>query len=130
MLSIDPSLDVCVTCHSLVKPERVAKGPAWIGWVLLPFYLLPGILYFAWRARTKHMACPRCGGETLVPATSTRGTEIMALANAAIPESTARLEICPSCMLPVSFPLGRNTISCPHCTTKLTLTAPGRIETD
>ncbi len=129
ILPTAPNAEVCLTCHSVVVAKREPAGPAWVGWVLLPFYLLPGILYFVWRSRSRRPVCPRCDGTVLVPALSARGNEILAAAAAALPPSSGHRD-CPSCMLPVIFPAGRRTIPCPHCTTNLTLTESGRIETD
>jgi LSD1 subclass zinc finger protein len=123
--------DVCLTCYSVVHAKRETKGPAWIGWVLLPFYLLPGILYFVWRSRSQRAVCPRCGSEALVPATSARAIEIISgTAAAKISSGGGRIETCPSCLLPVNFPAGARRVPCPHCTTNLTLTDTGSIETD
>ena len=129
MINLHPRAEVCLTCHSVVSPVKEARGPAWVGWVLLPFYLLPGIVYFAWRSRTRRDVCPRCGGDALVPTTSVRGTEIISAASELIAPAAGHLDTCPSCLLPVNFPAGRRTLKCPYCTTNLTLTDSG-IETD
>jgi predicted RNA-binding Zn-ribbon protein involved in translation (DUF1610 family) len=126
-IHVDPASEVCLSCQSVVTAKMEARGPAWIGWVLLLGYFVPGVIYFIWRRKTKQPVCPKCGSNALVPGSSPRALEILAASNAPKPVTGGRNEMCPACMLPLVFPYDAEKVRCPHCTSIIARSASGAL---
>lgn len=47
-------------CGYVGKPKKTSRGSLIVGFVLLLFFLLPGILYFMLKSGYRY-SCPRCG---------------------------------------------------------------------
>lgn len=124
-IHVDPASEVCVSCQSVVHAKMEARGPAWIGWLLLLGYFVPGVIYFIWRSKTKQKVCPKCGSNALVPGSSQRAMEIVSGAATPKPVASGRNEMCPACMLPLVFPYDADKVQCPHCTSIIARTPSG-----
>ena len=53
-------------------------------------FLVPGLIYSAWRISKRHDVCPSCGGADLVPLGSPRGKELAASAEYSAPSDVYR----------------------------------------
>lgn len=58
---------LCIACQHVGEAKRVTRGSIWIELVMWLFFLLPGLIYSIWRLTTRHDACERCGGKSLIP---------------------------------------------------------------
>ena len=61
---------LCVDCGYQGKPTPEMKGSFIIEILLLCCFILPGLIYTAWRLSTKKNVCPSCGSENLIPVES------------------------------------------------------------
>ncbi len=57
----------CMTCGSDVKVKSVTRGSTGIELILWLCFLVPGLIYSAWRGSTRYKACSSCGAVNLVP---------------------------------------------------------------
>lgn len=62
-----PKLVVCTRCLDTVTPKRVTPGSILVELVLWLCFILPGLIYSAWRLSARHWACPSCWSKELVP---------------------------------------------------------------
>lgn len=67
---------VCSTCgfHGHVE---LKKPSAALGVFLLLLYIIPGLIYFAWRETAGKRKCPMCQGEQLIPDDSPMAQKIL-----------------------------------------------------
>lgn len=76
---------VCTQCGYAGASKTATKGSFLIEVVLWLCFLVPGIIYSLWRLTSRHTACPKCGGNTLIPADSPKG-KILLEQSGVIPE--------------------------------------------
>jgi hypothetical protein len=69
---------VCTACGVSGAPKRVTKGSFLIELALWFFFIVPGLIYSLWRLTSKHDACEKCGGVSLVPLDSPVGQRLIA----------------------------------------------------
>jgi ribosomal protein S27AE len=74
---LDPRARYCSRCGSVAIPVAHTKGSFLIELLLWLCFLLPGIIYSAWRLNTRSQVCPKCGSSEIIPADSPRAKEIM-----------------------------------------------------
>ena len=67
---------VCQDCGYVGKPKSITKGSFFLEVVLWLCFLLPGILYSAWRLNSRYEGCPECGGK-MISVNSMVGKRIM-----------------------------------------------------
>lgn len=61
-----PRFWLCTYCGSeTATPER--PGSLWIAAVLAIPFIVPGLVYAAWRQTTRRLCCPICGHAQLIP---------------------------------------------------------------
>ncbi|MBX9722919.1 MAG: zinc ribbon domain-containing protein [Candidatus Obscuribacterales bacterium] len=65
-----PQDKVCSDCGYAGRSISKQRGNFLIGFVLLFFWLLPGIIYFIWMFFAVEQVCPRCKGKRMIPSTS------------------------------------------------------------
>jgi hypothetical protein len=70
--TLPPLPQYCTACGTTDLPIFRCKGSGLITFLLLLFFLLPGILYAMWRSTTRHAVCPRCGSSAVIPLDSPR----------------------------------------------------------
>jgi len=51
---------LCMTCGTVGKPKVMTKGSFGFEVALWLCFLIPGILYSAWRLTSKYKACKKC----------------------------------------------------------------------
>ncbi len=68
--------EICPNCGYVGKAKKVTKGSILIEIVLWICFLVPGLIYSIWRLTSKHLACPKCGAQNLVPIDSPRGKKL------------------------------------------------------
>lgn len=68
--------EICPNCGYVGKAKKVTKGSILIEIFLWICFLVPGIIYSIWRLTSKHLACPKCGAQNLVPIDSPRGKKL------------------------------------------------------
>lgn len=69
--------DVCLRCGSVDGARQVRRGSLVVEVLLWLMWLLPGLIYTAWRWSTLHAVCVCCGAAELVPVDSPRGRQLM-----------------------------------------------------
>lgn len=69
---------VCRDCGSKGGGKRVTPGNILIELLLWCFFLLPGLLYSAWRVTARRTVCIVCGSPNLIPVDSPIGRQIAA----------------------------------------------------
>ncbi len=57
----------CMTCGTDAKARLVTRGNMGIELILWLCFLVPGLIYSAWRGSTRYKACSSCGAVNLVP---------------------------------------------------------------
>ena len=68
--------EICPNCGYVGQAKKVTKGSILIEIVLWLCFLIPGLIYSIWRLTSKHLACPKCGAQNLVPLDSPRGKKL------------------------------------------------------
>ncbi|MBX6334375.1 YqaE/Pmp3 family membrane protein [Candidatus Saccharibacteria bacterium] len=68
--------EICPNCGYMGQAKKVTKGSILIEIVLWLCFLIPGLIYSIWRLTSKHLACPQCGAQNLVPLDSPRGRKL------------------------------------------------------
>lgn len=68
--------EICSNCGYMGQAKKVTKGSILIEIVLWLCFLIPGLIYSIWRLTSKHLACPKCGAQNLVPLDSPRGKKL------------------------------------------------------
>ena len=63
-------IKLCTTCGTSSKPAVIKRGNIIISIILWLCALVPGLIYSIWRASSKYLACPSCGGVNLIPLNS------------------------------------------------------------
>jgi hypothetical protein len=69
-------LYICRACRLVATPKSITKGPSLIEVLLWGLFLIPGILYSAWRFITKEKVCPVCSSLAVIPINSLMGQKI------------------------------------------------------
>lgn len=69
---------VCSQCGAVGTPVTHTPGSILIEIVLWCMFLLPGLLYSAWRMTARAKVCRECGSKQLVPPTSPVGRRLLA----------------------------------------------------
>lgn len=67
---------ICSNCGSIGRPKKVIVGSPVIEIMLWLCFLIPGILYSAWRGSAGPRVCRRCGAPNMVPLNSPMGKQI------------------------------------------------------
>ena len=68
---------VCLECESVVTPKMKMPGSWAVELVLWLFFIIPGLIYSAWRGSARKRVCPECGSDRLVPVSSVAGRRMM-----------------------------------------------------
>jgi hypothetical protein len=68
---------VCSACGYAGGPVKTAPGSTGVEIVLWLFLMVPGLIYSIWRVSSQFAACRSCGKDTLIPAGSPRGVELL-----------------------------------------------------
>jgi hypothetical protein len=66
---------VCLQCGTRGRVKRVTKGSLGIEALLWLCFIVPGVIYSAWRHASRHDACAACGSGSLIPEDSPKGQE-------------------------------------------------------
>lgn len=61
---------ICIMCGNIKEPRTITKGNILTEIILWLFFLLPGIIYSAWRHLSRYEGCPVCKSENMIPLTS------------------------------------------------------------
>ena len=69
---------VCAVCGSPTDGKRVTPGSLGLELLLWLFFLLPGIIYSAWRLASRRESCGVCGASEIVPVETPRGQMLAA----------------------------------------------------
>lgn len=57
---------LCMQCYELAEPDTVLEGSERLELAAWCCFLIPGLLYCAWRHLSRAKACPRCGSHVLM----------------------------------------------------------------
>lgn len=68
---------ICTSCGFSGRPQRKAKGSFLIEIVLWLFFILPGIVYSAWRLTSNYSVCPKCENATMIPTDTPLGQKLI-----------------------------------------------------
>ncbi len=63
---------ICANCRYRGAPVTVTKGSFWMEASLWTF-IVPGIIYSIWRAKSRERVCPKCQHPHMVPVNSRAG---------------------------------------------------------
>lgn len=69
---------LCTTCGHYGEPVPLVKGDIGTEMVLWLLFILPGLMYSAWRQSSRYDGCAKCGGANLVPPDSPVGRKLLA----------------------------------------------------
>lgn len=67
----------CLDCHHVGKAKIKIPGSPAIELLLWLFFLLPGVIYSAWRGSARHSVCRCCGSPGVIPANSSRARDML-----------------------------------------------------
>jgi hypothetical protein len=68
---------ICIRCGSRSAGKSVRPGSDSVEVLLWCFFLLPGIIYSAWRSSSYTEICPVCSSGDLIPINSARGQKLV-----------------------------------------------------
>lgn len=57
----------CTECQSVGLDRYINSASLKLGLLLLVFFVVPGVLYFAWFLVSSHRGCSTCGSRHVVP---------------------------------------------------------------
>ena len=98
----------CTNCHKDGEPKL--KGSGIITFILLLFYIVPGIIYMAWR-RTGLGICRFCGSDRLVLEGESARPYVHQRMQSMKPLENVRQVNCPDCRELIRF----DARKCKHC---------------
>lgn len=58
---------ICRSCMSTISPIKITPGSFLVEIVLFLLFILPGLLYSAWRISNRYAACPVCRSREIIP---------------------------------------------------------------
>lgn len=61
---------VCTQCGYYGRPETRMRGSGLVTFLLLFMFILPALIYSAWRGSTRYKACANCGSPNVIPESS------------------------------------------------------------
>lgn len=67
---------ICANCKTVGRAQYRQQGNFMVELMLWLFFIIPGLIYSAWRGSKKIRCCKACGSETLVPLDTPRGREL------------------------------------------------------
>ena len=76
---------ICANCGTVGSPKTVTKGSFALELLMWLLFLLPGLIYSAWRLSSRAKVCAACFKDELVPADSPRGRKLLVDFNVAAP---------------------------------------------
>ena len=68
--SADPSHMHCTNCGFVGKTKTTTPGSIWIELILWLCFIIPGLIYSAWRHNKRHESCGKCGSSSIIPSDS------------------------------------------------------------
>lgn len=68
---------ICSHCGTQGEPRTYTRGCVIVEAVLWLAFIVPGILYSAWRRSTRFRGCPACEAPHMVPADSPQGAALL-----------------------------------------------------
>ncbi len=68
---------VCATCGSFANTKSKTSGSLLVEIVLWLCFIIPGLIYSAWRLSSRKGVCSVCGGSNMVPIDSPVGMKIL-----------------------------------------------------
>ena len=68
---------VCALCGYLGRPKLEAKGSFAVELVLWLLFCAPGLIYSIWRVSGRRKICPKCSAQSIIPASSPRGRQLV-----------------------------------------------------
>ena len=68
---------VCRNCGTVGNSKIVTKGSFFIELILWLSFLIPGLIYTAWRMTSKYKVCRNCKSADITPADSLVGKKLI-----------------------------------------------------
>lgn len=68
---------VCTRCGTIGFPKRHTPGSFAVELILFLFFIVPGLIYGAWRLTARKWVCAACTADALVPIDSPTGRAII-----------------------------------------------------
>jgi hypothetical protein len=68
---------ICTECGSVGTPRRGVRGSFLIELVLWLCFIVPGLIYSAWRLSNVVRECPECGARSMVALSTPRGEALL-----------------------------------------------------
>lgn len=67
----------CIDCEEVTKPKTHTKGSILVEIMAWLFFLLPGMIYSAWRLTSRSKVCRACSSGSIVSPDSAKAKRIM-----------------------------------------------------
>ncbi len=74
---MEDNLYICKECWLIGTPRVVSRGSTVIEIFLWGLFLIPGMIYSAWRFMTKEKRCPQCSSLAVIPLNSEIGKRVL-----------------------------------------------------
>lgn len=68
---------VCTSCGHLGNTKHFVPGSIFIEALLWLCFLIPGLIYTAWRYTAQYHGCPKCKAKTMIPADSPMASKFL-----------------------------------------------------
>lgn len=68
---------ICPNCGHVGAPKTHTQGSTFIELILWLCFLIPGLIYSAWRLTSRQKVCRKCGASNLVPTDTPRGGKLL-----------------------------------------------------
>jgi len=74
---MEDNLYICKECWLIATPRIISRGSTIIEIFLWGLFLIPGMIYSAWRFMTKEKRCPQCSSLAVIPLGSEIGQRVL-----------------------------------------------------
>ena len=67
---------ICADCGSTIRPVKIWKGSFLLEVILFLCFIIPGLIYSAWRLSATKMGCPLCKSVSVFPLSGPKGKQL------------------------------------------------------
>lgn len=95
-------LKYCLDCGFVSPSKEYVPGDFLIMVVLWFFFLLPGLIYWAWRLNGRYWGCAKCRSKRIIPADAPAALAALKRTEPSTPSATAVGRFCTACGKPIA----------------------------
>jgi hypothetical protein len=104
-------LKYCLNCGSVGPSKEYTPGDFLIMVVLLLLFVLPGLIYWAWRLTGRYWGCAKCRSKRIIPADAPAAQAALKKVEPSISVATRAKRFCTACGTQI-YPGNRHCAGC------------------